>query len=459
MKRPSLNGSAVAILGLLAACASTQGSKPGDGDGGAHTGSGSGTSSGSGSTSGSASGSGGSGAGSSSGDSAGSGSSSGNASGSGSSSGLGSGSASGSSSGAGSGSPSGSSGRSSGQSSGTSAIYDCNWGPPAFTKLAPSTSPPGGLALTNVPQFVAFGFDDDRYEDGMQWALDTIKAKQNPAGRGDHCTFDGTAARVSFFITSKVGLTSAALKALHARAYQDGNEVANHTDTHADTLQANPDINVWLQEMAACNGYLTGLGVPKNAIIGFRTPFLQYTSATFNAIAQESFLYDCSVEHFLSPTGEDWPYTLDNGRSTNSYLRNDDTGKHAGMWELPVHEFMPPTGWVGVTGLDWNIWCARKMTTTDALNLLKASLDIRFKGDMRGPANRAPLFVGGHTDLYSQNNPDAALCSNTYLERRQVIEQFIDYALAYDPSVRIVPYGQIMRWMQSPRGLDGTLGR
>jgi hypothetical protein len=310
-----------------------------------------------------------------------------------------------------------------------------------------------------VPQFVAFGFDDDRYEDGMQWALDTIKAKRNPAGRGDHCTFDGTQARVSFFITSKVGATSAALQALHARAYQDGNEVANHTDTHADTLQANTDINVWLHEMTTCNGYLSGLGVPKNAIIGFRTPFLQFTSATFNAIAQEGFLYDCSVEHFLSPTGEDWPYTLDNGRSTNSYLRNDDTGKHAGLWELPVHEFMPATGWVGVTGLDWNIWCARQMNTTDALNLLKASLDIRFKGDMRAPANRAPLFVGGHTDLYSQNNPDAVPCSNTYLERRQVIEQFIDYALAYDPSVRIVPYGQIMRWMQSPRGLDGTMGR
>jgi hypothetical protein len=161
----------------------------------------------------------------------------------------------------------------------------------------------------------------------------------------------------------------------------------------------------------------------------------------------------------LSATGEDWPYTLDNGPSKDSYTVATGAGMRPGLWELPVHEFMPATGWVGVTGLDYNIWCVAKMNTTDALNLLKASLDIRFKGDMRAPANRAPLFVGGHTDLYAQNNPDAATCSNTYLERRQVIEQFIDYALAYDPAVRLVPYGQIMRWMQAPVGLDGTKGK
>ena len=29
---------------------------------------------------------------------------------------------------------------------------------------------------------------------------------------------------------------------------------------------------------------------------------------------------------------------------------------------------------------------------------------------------------------------------------------------SYDPAVRIVPYGQIVRWMQNPVGLDGTKG-
>lgn len=335
--------------------------------------------------------------------------------------------------------------------------YDCNWGPPVITSLAPSTSPPGGLALTNVPQFVTFGFDDNRYDDGLEWALDLFKSKQNPAGRGEHCTFDGTPARATFYVTSVVADPQPALAALHYRAYTDGNEVGNHTDTHGDILQANTDENVWLNEIQTCDGYLTGLGIPRADIVGFRTPFLQFTQATFAASAHEGFSYDCSVEHYLSPTGEDWPYTLDNGPSKNSYARNDGTGNHPGMWEMPVHEFMPATGWAGVTGLDYNVFCVSKMAPAQALSLLKASLDLRFKGDTRGPANRAPLFIGGHTDIYSTKNQDAATsCANTVQERRQVIEDFLNYALAYDPSIRVVPAAQVMRWMQHPIGLDGT---
>jgi len=338
--------------------------------------------------------------------------------------------------------------------------YDCNWGAPVFTKLAPSTSPPGGLALTNVPQFIAFGFDDNRYPDGMQWALDLIKPKKNPAGRGEHCTFDGLPARFTFYVTSVVADSNAALAALHKRAYTDGNEVGNHTDTHADDLQANSDQNRWLTEIKTCNTYLTGLGIPRSEIIGFRTPFLQFTSATFAAVASQGFSYDCSVEHYLSPTGEDWPYTLDNGPSPHSYARNDGTGNHPGLWEMPVHEFMPPTGWAGITGLDYNLFCVAKKSAADSLAILKASLDLRFKGDSRGPANRAPFFIGGHTDIYSNDNADDAqpTCANTIAERRKVIEDFLNYALAYDPSVRVVPVAQVLRWMQHPIGLDGTKG-
>src|SRR5262249_22677099 len=149
--------------------------------------------------------------------------------------------------------------------------------------------------------------------------------------------------------------------------------------------------------------------------------------------------------------GEDWPYTLDNGESPRAYLRNNGTGIHPGLWELPAHEFMPATGWSGVTGLDYNVFCIAKMNPADALAILKSSLDLRFKDDpVRGTqANRAPLFVGGHTDLYSDTREaeDPSLCANTVQERRAVIEQFVDYALQYDPAVRVVPYAQVLRWM------------
>jgi hypothetical protein len=340
---------------------------------------------------------------------------------------------------------------------------NCNWGPPVFTNLDPSQLPPGGLAVENVPQFVSIGFDDNAFEDGMQWVLDLFKSKQNPAGTGNHCTFDGTPARVSFYINSHVGITSDALKALHARVYTDGHEPANHTDTHADTLMQNPDVSVWTQEMTTCNDYLVGLGVPRARLIGFRTPFLQQSEATYQAIVQENFKYDCSVEHYNDGSGFIWPYTLDNGKDPKHTYMTPPNGKYPGLWELPVNQLsLAATGYQAITGLDYNMWVNAKMTGDQVLETLKINLILRMKGGMMPDAapNRAPMLVGGHSDLYSLLNADANAAAPTpVLERRAAISQFVDWALAYDPAVRIVPSAEVMHWMQAPVGLDGTKGK
>ena len=342
--------------------------------------------------------------------------------------------------------------------------YDnCNWGPPVFSNLPPSELPPGGLAVDNVPQFVSIGFDDNAYEDGMQWALDLFKPKQNPAGTGNHCTFDGTPARVTFFINSHVGITSDALKALHARVYVDGHEPANHTDTHADTLMQNPNKAVWTQEMTTCNNYLVGLGVPRARIVGFRTPFLQQSEATFQAIVEETFKYDCSVEHYNDGSGFLWPYTLDNGKDPKHTYMTPPTSKYPGLWELPVNQLQTAaSGYQAITGLDYNLWVVGKMTKQQVVDTLKVNLILRMKGGMMPDAlpNRAPLLVGGHTDLYSAVNANANTSAPTpFLERRAAIAEFLDWALAYDPAVRIVPHAEVMHWMQAPVGLDGTKGK
>jgi hypothetical protein len=337
------------------------------------------------------------------------------------------------------------------------SVYDCAWGAPRFAKLAPSTAPPGGLALANVPQFIAIGFDDNAYEDGMKWILDFMKSKTNPRGSGNHCTFDGTPARVSFFINSHVGITSDALKALHARAYQEGHEAANHTDTHADTLQQNPDKAVWTKELTTCNDYLVGLGVPRAAILGFRTPFLQQSEATFQVIVEQKFRYDSSIEHYYGTGGFDWPYSLEAGKDLSHTYQGFPRESYAALWEMPVHELMlATTGYTAVTGLDYNMWIAKKMQKQQFVDVLKANLQIRMKGGNE-PANRAPLLFGGHTDLYAQANGEAnATAVATVGERRAAVEEFITWALAYDPAVRVVPYAEVLHWMQSPVGLDGT---
>jgi hypothetical protein len=337
------------------------------------------------------------------------------------------------------------------------SVYDCDWGPPRNTRLAPSPMPPGGLAVENVPQFVSIGFDDNAFEDGMQWILDFMKAKTNPAGHGNHCTFDGTPARLSFFINSHVGITPAGLKAQHGRAFREGHEVGNHTDTHDKALQLSRDKALWTKEIVTCSDYLVGLGVPRAAIVGFRAPFLGQSEETIQVVAEQKFLYDCSVEHYLGVGGFDWPYTLDGGKDTTHAYPVPPNKTYAGLWELPVNELMlATTGWQAVTGLDYNMWFAKNMGKAQFVEVLKANLELRMKGG-NYPANRAPLMIGGHTDIYSRTNPDPQVQAGVSIaDRRAAIEEFLTWALAYHPDVRVVPHAEVLHWMQSPVGLDGT---
>ena len=333
-------------------------------------------------------------------------------------------------------------------------------GPAGDHHPGPLDRPPGGLAVDNVPLFVSLGFDDNAYPDGMQWILDVMKSRVNPAGRGNPCTFDGAPARASFFNNSHVGeMTEPGIKDAHQRAYRDGHEAANHTDSHAETLQRNPDRALWVKELSTCTDYMVGLGIPRADIVGFRTPFLQQSEQTFEAIVDQKFRYDCSIEHFYGPGGFVWPYTLDGGKAPMHTYQTAPMGKYAGLWELPVYELMTTTtGYTSVTGFDYNIWISKRMTRAQAVDLFKASLQIRLAGG-NSPANRAPLLIGAHTDLYSEKNTTAnTQAAASVADRRAAIEEFLTWALTYHPAVRVVPYAEVLHWMQAPVGLDGTQG-
>jgi hypothetical protein len=347
-----------------------------------------------------------------------------------------------------------------GTTGGGVTVYDCNWGAPVFTSLAASAKPPGGLAVDNVPMLIALGFDDNAYPDGMAWILDFMKSKVNPAGRGNACTFDGTPARATFFNNSHVGVAMDPIKQAHLRAYREGHEAANHTDTHAETLQRNPDKAVWLKEISTCTDYHVGLGIPRADFIGFRTPFLQQSDQTFDAIVELGFKYDCSIEHYYGVDGFAWPYTLDQGKSLMYAYNAPPGGKYPKLWELPVYELMTSTtGYSSVTGFDYNMWISQKMTRAKAVETLKASLAVRLQGG-NAAANRAPLLFGAHTDLYSTQNMEALPPGTAPIaDRRAAIEEFLTYALGAHPAVRVVPYAQVMHWMQAPVGLDGTKGK
>jgi hypothetical protein len=124
-----------------------------------------------------------------------------------------------------------------------------------------------------------------------------------------------------------------------------------------------------------------------------------------------------------------------------------------------VSEFLESpaaNSWTSVTGLDYNMWDIKHFTKEQFVTALKVSLDARLKGRGDAKANRAPLFIGMHSDMYA---PENELVGDKAADRRAAVEEFLNYALSYHPDIRVVPAAQVIRWMRNPVGLDGTKGK
>lgn len=74
-------------------------------------------------------------------------------------------------------------------------------------KVLPSQNPPAGLSPNQVPQFVAWTFDDNGKSGclgsgtigGMQFIIDLFDSYKNNVGAGNIKTFDGNLPRGTFF--------------------------------------------------------------------------------------------------------------------------------------------------------------------------------------------------------------------------------------------------------------------
>jgi hypothetical protein len=345
--------------------------------------------------------------------------------------------------------------------------------------VAWSQSPPGGLSPSQVPMFVQIGFDDNQRSglatsppSGMTWATNFFRNLKNPAGSGEAATFDNTPVRVSFYsnttyISSGFVEDPVMVKKAWRTAVTDGHETGNHTHSHSDG--SGFSVSQWQNEMNANNDWLTrpfvaneppftvgsGIGASLGAIEGFRTPFLAYNNNMLTAAKNVGFTYDVSIEEGwqLSDEGTNfnWPYTLDNG-SPGSAAIGKPVGNHSGLWELGAAPFvLPPAlrdelGLSKITGLDYNLFVSANLTKAQALAILKFTLDQRLA------SNRAPLLVGGHTAIYTS---DVSLPNTTPQQRREVIQEFVSYALS-KPQVRIVTAKNIITWMRSPATLGGS---
>ncbi len=329
-------------------------------------------------------------------------------------------------------------------------------GLPIAERLDPSLNPPGGLPVEQVPQFIVLGFDDNRYVDGMNWVLDTLEGKTNPAGKGNARTHDGQKLIVSFYYTTdSLDDGGEALLATWRRAAGAGHEVANHTHTHRALESQGVPWN-WAQEIQKSNQILQDkLGVKPGSIRGFRAPFLQFDQALFETLGQTSgMIYDCSLTHIpIGGAGEDWrnyrhlwPYTLHNG--TDGMSGQWQVGKHPRIWEIPVYT-LPTAGPdraqsanLNMAGFDSTAYGTLGKSGPDFYNSMKWALDLR----LEKVDNRAPLTIGLHSDTYSSQHKGYTAPLEA---RRKALADFIGYALT-KPEVRFVSAVQLLQWMSSP---------
>jgi len=326
--------------------------------------------------------------------------------------------------------------------------------------------PPGGLKPAQCPMFVLFAFDDNCYADGLVWIRDLLKDVKNA---------DGSAARATFMLIGSCGQDDPGVLAAWNNLYQDGHEIGNHSWDHPEG--AGLSEQDWSTEISKTNDFLeTNLGISASQIRGFRTPYLQYSPNTMQAVVANGLKYDCSIEFGYNGWQPDvgdpdyppattgvwwnsmqssrtfkklfWPYTLDKGSPPGNSAAGNPT--IAGLWEVPVYTWLRSDTMAGVvTGFDFNLWTTASRATFAAT--LKMNFDLRYAG------NRSPLLISAHTDYYSVGNADAeeAFPNAHYLDRRGAIEDILAYVRQF-PETRIVPISNMISWMKNPTPVGTT---
>lgn len=77
--------------------------------------------------------------------------------------------------------------------------------------------------------------------------------------------------------------------------------------------------------------------IPAADIVGVRLPFLQSSgNATFEAMADQGFLYDSSTPTRLYTSPPLFPYTLDGGYQHDCQIEPCPEGRYPGLWVVPL---------------------------------------------------------------------------------------------------------------------------
>lgn len=368
---------------------------------------------------------------------------------------------------------------------------------PYDDRRAPSSKAP----VKNPPMLIALSSDDNFDIGGMQWILETLKSRKH---------HDGSSLRMSFYSNSGFSWHSDSyidsLYGTFLEAYKGGNEVTSHTQSHPFCVNGDTRLSdtVILHELESNIEDLASIGIKKEHMYGFRTPYVTYTDSTFIAVKKAGFTYDASINDGidLKPGEYHWPYTLDTKNSNNlnedglenpplgwdttqgprpepvepsyapgnhlaisynNYMNDTPIRRHSGLWELPLYALRVPdsliapldsslgykSGGMSIPALEVLIQQGG-FTKERALATLKHHFRLIYEG------NRSPMVVVFHTPNFSTTFSDFddkyPNCSDP-LDRQWIIEQFIDFALEQD-DVWFVSGEQVINFCKEPVSVD-----
>ncbi|KAI9188970.1 hypothetical protein H9P43_000392 [Blastocladiella emersonii ATCC 22665] len=292
--------------------------------------------------------------------------------------------------------------------------YACD---PAVCKLpscqCASTSPPGGLAPAQIPQFVTFTLDD---------AVNAVVYDlPHQAMRGIRSA-DGCAMKATYFVSAQ-WTDFHSLQTLAG----SGHEIAGHTFTH--NFPTVKEISAMREATEAFGG------IPQSSIRGFRAPYLNYTLESLTNLKALNFEYDSTMTLDNAGASTIWPFTFDYGVPVSCATGDctaakptaavpKPTWRAPGLWELPMYNLMTTDG--GVWSMD------PAVNTTEFAAMLRKSFNDHYTG------NKAPFGVFLHP-AYLLADP----------ARVTVLNDFFAEFMAR-PDVRFVTNQQLLAWLRNP---------
>ncbi|KIK71468.1 hypothetical protein GYMLUDRAFT_254679 [Collybiopsis luxurians FD-317 M1] len=318
------------------------------------------------------------------------------------------------------------------QSSAEAAGYSCDASKCQLPNCnCASTSPPGGLNGSDVPQFIVFTADDAVQSYTIDAVNQLLAQRKNPNGCPLKMTYYTSLNYTNYTLVTDW--------------FVAGNEIADHTMTH----QGDPS-------QAEINGNLIALnslaGIPMSAIIGFRAPYLNYTPDTFTRLKAAGFTYDSSASSSLpvDADGTDayWPYTLDYGLANDCLTVEgvcQGQPQVPGLWEVPMYAFFDQRGVDGIHLMDNYLDPCNGNSVVDdnaTLEYMKDTFTKHYNG------NRQPIGLYTHPIHLATNYPGVPAPTSTI----NMLNSFLDWAQE-QPNVWIVSTAQLLAWVRDPKSV------